>query len=198
MLYWKAIISTLCVISTVLAGEKVSPQSVQEIQDYLNGLSTFKANLVQRNQDNKIFSGKIYMSRLGKEAYGRLRLEYQPPARDLIVVDGKELIHTDLANNEVNRYGVESTPAAFLLKRRIDFKGDLRVKSAFKDGTLIRLALVNHGDDEGMCLTLVFETKPFLMLKEWSVFDGQGNTTHVVLANVEIGTTLSDDLFKAG
>lgn len=184
-------------VSWVFAQEEVPAEKIQELQNYLNGLSTFKANLIQRAQDNKIFQGRIFMSRLGKYDYGRLRLEYDPPARDLVVVDGRELIHKDLANNEVNRYGVDSTPAAFLLKKRIDFKGDLRVKSAKKEGTLIHLALVNPGDDEGMSLTLTFETKPFIVLKEWSVFDGQGNTTDVKLSNVEIGTELNDKLFKA-
>lgn len=169
---------------------------IAEIQGYLNGLSTFKATLVQQNPDQTEVAGTVYMSRTGSGAYGKLRLEYQAPSKDLIIVDGRELIHHDLASKEVNRYGIDSTPAGFLLKKRINFSDDLHVKEAQFTDDAVRLTLVNRGDSEGMSLTLVFVTKPILILKEWTVFDGQGNTTAVKLSDVTIGMPLDQKLFQ--
>jgi outer membrane lipoprotein-sorting protein len=195
------LLSTPLTFSPALAKEAFSPeqqQRIAEVQTYLNGISTLTASLVQRNPDQTVTSGKIAISRTGKKAYGKLRLEYQPPAKDLVIVDGEELIHYDLSSGDVNRYGIGSTPAAFLLKKRISFTDDFYVKEAKVTSSEVRLTLVNRGDEEGMSLSLVFALKPFLALQEWTVFDGQGNTTHVTLSDLKIGIDLDENkLFRA-
>jgi len=169
--------------------------ALKEIEDYLNRIQTLQANFVQRNPNGETTTGRMFLDRHGSTSFGKLRLEYAPPAKIRIVADGEILRYEDREKGEVNDYSIDSTPASFLLRRQIDFtKGDLTAqKLATKDGK-VYLDLVRSGD-EGAVLTLIFVTSPFLRLQGWVVLDGQGNKTHVTLSNVEIGMNLDDKLF---
>lgn len=183
----------------VVAGGELSAQGQQEqikkIQTYLNGIRTLRANFSQDNPDKSKASGKMYLKRLGKESFGKLRLEYAPPALIRIVADGEVLRHEDGDTKEVNEYSIDSTPASFLLRHKIDLFNDLEVKKMETKGDKIYLTVSRPGD-EGVTLTLVFVTLPMLRLQEWTVIDGQANETHVVLTEVEIGIPLDDRLFE--
>lgn len=170
---------------------------IQKIQDYLTGIKTFRADLYQLNADGSIQKGVFYLLReFKKTSYGKLRIEYQPPINDLIIVDGENLIYFDSRAKEKNSYGVEYTPAAFLLTPQINFSGDLKVKSFSKDGDRIILKVIRRGDDSSGLLTLKFQTQPYLKLNGWEVSDPQGNVTQVELLDVVIGIDLDPSLFK--
>ncbi len=190
-------------IATVLVAGVVSCLAVPDqasllnkVQNYLNGVKSLQADMVQINPNQTQQKGRIYLRRDPNQSYGKLRLEYQPPATDLIVVDGEDLQHKDLKTNEISSYSVENTPAAFLLKRNLRFGEDMQVDSVRQEGALVHIKLVNIGDSQGMSLTLDLTTEPFLKLVGWQVYDGQGNHTAVKLENVQIDIRLNDSLFK--
>jgi outer membrane lipoprotein-sorting protein len=185
-------------LSTITATLAVPNEKdlLKKIQDYLNGVKSLQADMVQVNPNESQQKGRIYLRRDPNQTYGKLRLEYQPPATDLIVVDGEELKHKDLKSKEVNSYGVDDTPAAFLLKKNLRFGEDMDVQSVVQEGSRVKVKLVHRGDSQGMSLTLDFTTAPFLKLVGWQVYDGQGNHTAVSLDNVQIDIQLKDSLFK--
>jgi outer membrane lipoprotein-sorting protein len=161
----------------------------------LNSIQTLQARFVQDNPNGETTTGKMFLERRGTTSFGKLRLEYAPPAQIRIIADGEILRYEDRERGEVNDYSIDSTPASFLLRRQINFsKGDLTAqKLATKDGN-VYLDLVRSGD-ESTILTLVFVTSPFLRLQGWIVLDGQGNKTRVALRDVEIGMPLDNKLF---
>jgi outer membrane lipoprotein-sorting protein len=167
---------------------------IQKLQDYLNGITTLRANFFQENADGTTCSGKIYVNRSGTGSFGKLRLEYAPPMRVKIIANGEILRHEDEETKDVNDYSIDSTPASFLLRHRIDFFNDLEVKRIESAAGKIALTVMRPGDD-GVTLTLVFVTSPMLRLQEWTVIDPQSNKTHVILTNVEIGVPLDKALF---
>jgi outer membrane lipoprotein-sorting protein len=170
--------------------------TVKKIENYLNGIATLQANFVQHNPNGETTTGRMFLKRLGTASFGKLRLEYAPPARMRIIANGETLRHEDEETGEVNDYSIDNTPASFLLRHKIDFsKGDLEVQKMEIKGDKIYLDLIRSGD-EGIILTLIFVTSPLLRLQEWTVLDGQGNKTHVILTNVEIGIPLEDTLFR--
>ena len=168
---------------------------LKQIQDYLNGIHTLRANFSQDNPNGTTSSGKMYLKRLGTESFGKLRLEYAPPTLVKIIADGETLRHEDGETKEVSEYSIDSTPASFLLRHNIDFSNDLEVKKMETKGDKIYLT-VTRPEDDGVTLTLIFVTSPMLRLQEWSVVDAQANKTHVVLKQVEIGVPLDETLFK--
>jgi outer membrane lipoprotein-sorting protein len=183
---------------TVAATGPVAPAQqeaqLQKLQSYLNGIRTLRANFSQVNPNGTTSSGKMYLKRLGRESFGKLRLEYAPPTRVKIIANGEILRHEDGETNDVSDYSIDSTPASFLLRHKIDFSNDLEVKSMEARGEKIYLTVMRPGDD-GVTLTLIFVTAPMLRLQEWTVVDAQSNQTHVVLTQVEIGIPLEESLF---
>lgn len=176
----------------------VEPQheiQLKDLRNYLNGIGTLKADFSQYNPNGTLSSGKMYLKRLGKESFGKLRLDYNLPQKDRIIANGEILRIEDAQTKDVSEYSIDNTPASFLLRHKIDFSNDLEVKKMDTKGNKITLTLMRSGDD-GVTLTLIFVKSPFLRLQEWTVVDVQGNSTHVVLKNVEIGTPLDEGLFR--
>lgn len=192
---WLSLAALAFCLSLPPACAAPAPAQLNQLQKYLNGIKTLQANFTQINPDRTISSGTMFIKRL-RSSMGKLRLQYNPPSRDLIVADGEVLRHIDGQSQEVNEYSVDNTPASFLLRPNIDFSDDLEVKKMETIDDKINLTLMRSGDNS-VTLTLVFVTSPMLRLQEWSLIDAQSNKTHVVLDNVQIGTPLDDKLFKS-
>lgn len=183
------------VMAAISQTSRENQAQIKKIQYYLNGIRTLRANFSQSNPNGTTASGKMYLKRLGKESFGKLRLDYAPPALTRIIANGEILRHEDGDTKEISEYSIDSTPASFLLRHKIDFFDDLEVKKIETKGTKIYLTVARPGD-EGVMLTLVFVTSPLLRLQEWTVIDGQANETHVVLTHVEIGIPLDEKIFE--
>lgn len=170
---------------------------VQKVENYLNGIKSYRATISQLNNDGATQSGHVYMLRDGVKSYGKMRIEYDPPVKDLIVVDGQDFIFYDSHTKEKNVYDVDATPAAFLLRRHVDLRQDLKVirQRTHEDGT-VHLTVVRPGEESAASLTLQFATKPMLKLNGWAVTDPQGLTTQVQLKDVNIGINLDPSLFS--
>jgi outer membrane lipoprotein-sorting protein len=198
---WISLALTLCLSAQpTMAATSEGLQEQQEaqlhrIQDYLNGIRTLRASFSQVNPNQTTSSGTMYLKRLGKESFGKLRLEYAPPSNDKIIANGEILRHEDGQTKDVSEYSIDSTPASFLLRHKIDFSDDLEVKKMETKGNKIYLTVQRPGDD-AVTLTLIFVTSPMLRLQEWSLIDGQQNKTDVVLKHVEIGVPIDDKLFR--
>lgn len=187
---------SMILISSALAGTP-DPKTVQKIENYLNGIKSYRATIHQTMDTGEKRTGHIYMLRDGQKTYGKLRIEYAPPVEDLFVVDGESCKFYDSQANEVQSFNVDDTPASFLLARRIDLKNNLKVvdQTTSDDGTL-KLKIVKSGDESGGYLTLKFSTNPILKMNGWSIKDPQGITQEIQLEDVNIGIDLDANLFR--
>jgi outer membrane lipoprotein-sorting protein len=168
-----------------------------DIESYLNKINTLTATFSQTNPDKTISTGKFYLKRKTSDHYGKLRLEYNPPVRLLVVANGELLMQHDLESDEVNSYSIDSTPAAFLLEKNISFTKNTTVKSVRQEGNKVIITLAKRGDDDSSSLTLVLlKSSKGYELKDWTVLDAQGNATFVQLSNVTLGGDLKDSLFE--
>lgn len=190
------LLGSLTLITTALAGAP-DPKTVQKIEDYLNGIKSYRATIHQATDSGEKRTGHIYMLRDGQKTYGKLRIEYAPPAEDLFVVNGETCKFYDHQANEIQSFNVDDTPASFLLARRIDLKNNLKVvdQTTSDDGTL-KLKIVKSGDESGGYLTLKFSTDPILKMNGWSIKDPQGITQEIQLEDVNIGIDLEANLFR--
>lgn len=181
---------------TSLSFAKVDPDLVKKVENYLNGIKTYQATINQTNSNNTTQKGRFYMHRDGKKTFGKMRIEYDKPVKDLMVVDGRDFYFYDGQAKETNSYDIDSTPAAFLLRRKIDLNGDLRIVDQAQDGKELGLKIIRSGDESGAALILKFSTNPIFKLNGWAVIDGQGLMTRVHLDDVKIGMDLDSSLFK--
>lgn len=169
--------------------------TIKQIQDYLNGIKTFKAKIKQVNPNQQQLSGTVYINRTAtKGDYGSLRIEYDQKDQSLVIADGKELILHNPHTKENTIYGIEQTPAAFLLQKNLNLEDDVTVKSFKEKNSKIEIVMTKFGAGDAS-VTLKFSTTPMLKFNGWVVVDPQGNRTDVNLNDVVIGIDLSPSLF---
>ena len=165
-------------------------QGTQAFENYLNNVKTLSGQFTQVNARGKSVTGTIQISRPGK-----MRLTYNPPSPLVIVADGKWLINYDRDADEVTYLTLEKTPAAFILRSNIRFSGDVAVTSVVPKGDQTAITLVKKEDPDEGYITLVFDNNP-IALSEWSVVDGQGVETRVILSNMKSNVQLPAGLFN--
>lgn len=163
---------------------------IARVEEYLNSITTMAARFVQVAPHGGHAEGRVWLQRPG-----RLRFDYDPPIKDLIVVTGLFLVHWD-GELEVSRHiPVSSTPLGFLLTDRITLTGDVVVTKIERRSSTLRLTVQDKSDLAAGSITLIFADRP-LALRQWSVTDAQGQVTNVAFVNAEFGLALDRALFE--
>ncbi len=162
---------------------------LDQIQAYLNGLTSLKAKFLQIAPDGSASQGIAWLERPG-----RMRFQYDPPSPYLLVAGHGLLVFHDQRLGQTTNILLSSTPLGVLLAKHIQLSGPVTV-TGFQglpgefDVTLVRTASPESGS-----LTLVFSTDP-LQLRQWAVTDAQGKITRVTLYDVELGGHFPNSLF---
>jgi outer membrane lipoprotein-sorting protein len=164
-------------------------QAVSRVETYLNGIGTMRARFIQIGPDGRQAAGELLLDRPS-----RMRLDYDPPSRVLIVTEGFRIVYYDGALKQVSYIPIGSTPLGFLLDDRIRLSGDVVVEKVEDAAGEIRVTVSQAKEPAAGRVTLSFSSQP-LELRRWSVQDAQGLVTHVVLEQVERGVRLDRDLF---
>lgn len=162
---------------------------VAAAEAYMNGLNTAKARFLLTAADGTQQIGTFYLNRPG-----RLRFEYDPPAKDFVVADGVLIYFYDGQLGEQSNAPIGQTLADFLLRSKIRMSGDVRVERVMRGGDLLQITLIQNDDPGAGSLTLGFTENP-LALKKWRVVDAQKQVVEVELFQLETGLKLNSDLF---
>ena len=165
-------------------------EDVNRVEKYLNKLLTLKSRFLQATSTGEFTEGTFYLSRPGK-----MRIEYDPPRKFVVVADGTWLIYHDIELDQVTHLPLRMTTANILLKKKITLRGDdIEVSKVERAPGLIGITVVPRDEDTGQ-LTLVFSDKP-IKLKKWIVIDPQGTTTSVSLLSTQRDISLDEKLFE--
>jgi outer membrane lipoprotein-sorting protein len=164
-------------------------EPIARVEAYLNGIDTLRSDFVQINPDGGEVTGELYYARPDK-----MRLEYDPPSRVLIVANRWEVVYHDRRLKQVSHMLTGSTPLGFLLEEEVRLSGDVTVTDLEEKGGELRVTLVQTEEPDQGSITLVFGEQP-MELRRWTVVDAQGLPTHVLLGDVETGVALDDELF---
>ena len=89
------------------------------VEDYLNGLTTLKADFVQINPDGGTVTGELYYQRPDK-----MRLDYNPPSDILIISDGWHITYYDRRLEQASHV-FPINAARVLLSDEIRLSGDV-------------------------------------------------------------------------
>lgn len=165
-------------------------EQIGAIETYLNGLGSLKSSFVQIAPDGARSTGTLYYERPDK-----MRLDYDPPSQIEIVANGWEVLYHDKRLKQVSEMLTRQTPLAFLLADTIELSGDVTVTDFRDTGSELEVTLVESDEPGQGRVTLTFSQAP-LALRGWSVTDPQGQTTHVILEDVQTGVPMDDELFS--
>jgi len=177
-----------------LSGLKAHPLTaedkadIERVNDYLNGLTNLQGNFLQVGPDGSLAEGKFYLRRPG-----RLRFEYTPPQKTLVVADGTWVAVKD-GFSAAQRYPISSTPLGIILASHVDLLNDTRILGVERQPGVLRLVLQDKSGNAPGDLTLVFD-QPSLQLRQWVVTDAQGLQTTVALRNTRSGIKADNALF---
>lgn len=165
--------------------------SLQAISAYLNGLTTAEADFRQVNSDGSVSVGRVFIRRPG-----RVRFEYAPPDRNLVLASGDQVaIFDGKSNQPPEQYPLKRTPLNLILAPNIDLGRARMVVGHREEGdkTIVRAQDPEH--PEYGTIDLVFTDKP-LALRQWIITDDSGARTTVSLGDMTTGKTYQPSLFS--
>jgi outer membrane lipoprotein-sorting protein len=171
----------------------LSPQDSAELQRitaYLDGIHTMTARFAQATASGGAATGSVWLARPGK-----MRFQYDPPNELLLLADTFYLYSWDPDLKTMNKVGLKSTPAWFLLRQPISFTDGVTVTRFEHSGNTIWITVVENAEPDAGSLTMVFSDNP-LALRQWTVVDQQGRVTNVSLSDVQYGMALDPKLFQ--
>jgi outer membrane lipoprotein-sorting protein len=160
------------------------------LSDYLNSLTTVESEFTQINSDGSISTGKIYIKRPG-----RVRFEYAPPDRSLVIAGGQQVAIFDAKSNQPpEQYPLKRTPLNLILAENIDLGRASMVVGHTADGTSTRIRAQDPDHPEYGSIELVFTAGP-VELRQWIITDDLGAQTTVILGELRKGGQMGARLF---
>lgn len=165
--------------------------ALTELNRYLNGLTTMQSPFTQVNADGTISTGMLYIKRPG-----RVRFEYDPPDRSLVMAGGGQVAIFDAKSNQPpEQYPLSRTPLSIILQSKVDLaRAKMVVGHAEQDATT-RLAVQDPDHPEYGMIELVFTADP-VELRQWVITDDLGSQTTVILGEMQKGGDLPPSLFS--
>jgi len=181
--------AALCLATALPATAEKLP--LTEISRYLNSFSSATGEFTQINDDGTINTGQIFIKRPG-----RVRFEYAPPERTLVVADGDTVGIVDpKSNTGPEAYPLHRTPLKIILARNVDLTRERMVTGHASDGKTTTIRAQDPKNPEYGSIELVFTANP-VELRQWVINDNTGSRTTVVLGDLETGVRLANSQFK--
>ncbi len=183
-----ALLAPLCLLLPMPAAAEAIPLAT--LSDYLNSLTTVEADFTQINSDGSISTGRIFIRRPG-----RVRFEYAPPDRSLVIAGGQQVAIFDAKSNQPpEQYPLKRTPLNLILAENIDLGRASMVVGHRDDGTSTRVVAQDPETPEYGTIELVFTADP-VELRQWIITDDLGAQTTVILGEMKKGGQLGARLF---
>ncbi|MCW8844041.1 MAG: outer membrane lipoprotein carrier protein LolA [Rhodobacteraceae bacterium] len=162
-----------------------------EVSAYLNDLKTVEAAFTQINDDGSISTGRLYMKRPG-----RIRFEYDPPEKAMVLASGNTVaIFDGRSNQPPESYPLQRTPLSVILEEQVDLGRADMVTDHVYDGTITRVRAQDPEHPEYGSIDMMFTAGP-VELRQWIINDGNGGRTTVILGEMETGQELGNSLFS--
>lgn len=164
---------------------------LSELSAYLNGLTTAEAEFTQVNADGSTSEGKLFIKRPG-----RVRFEYAPPDRSLVMAGGGQVAIFDAKSNQPpEQYPLRRTPLNLILARNVDLGAADMVVGHYEAQDTTRVVAQDPEHPEYGTIELVFTRDP-ITLAQWIITDDLGNRTTVMLERMVLGGDLPASLFN--
>jgi outer membrane lipoprotein-sorting protein len=165
---------------------------LNEISSYFNAMKGSTAGFTQVNSDGTLSLGDLKILRPG-----RIRFDYNPPEKSLVMASGGQVAIFDGDSNALvpERYPLNQTPLNIILEKNVDLARRNMVVSHTMDGVKTIVRAQDPDRPEYGYIDLVFTDAP-IELRQWIVTDDTGSTTTVILNNLASSSSLSTSAFN--
>ena len=178
----------LAVLGTPAMADKLP---LKTLSAYLNGLTTLESEFTQVNSDGTVSTGRIFIKRPG-----RVRFEYNPPDKALVMAGGQQVaIFDGKSNVPPEQYPLKRTPLNLILAANINLGKAKMVVGHSADATTTRVKAQDPENPEYGTIELVFSADP-VELRQWVITDDLGQQTTVILGQMKKGGKLGEAMFS--
>ena len=165
--------------------------SLNALSAFLNDMKTAKAAFTQINNDGSVSTGHVYIKRPG-----RVRFEYDPPEKALVLASANTVaIFDGRSNQPPESYPLKRTPLSVILARNVNLGAANMVVGHEYDGTATMVTAQDPEHPEYGNIQLRFTDGP-IELRQWIINDGSGGRTTVILGEMESGLPLKNTIFN--
>ena len=165
--------------------------SLDALSAYLNDMKTVKSEFTQISDDGSVQTGNLYIKRPG-----RMRFEYNPPEKALVLTSGNTVaIFDGRSNQPPETYPLQRTPLSIILAKNVDLKRANMVVGHDYDGTATIVTAQDPEHPEYGNIQLKFTSDP-VELRQWIINDGNGSRTTVILGATERDIALKNSIFN--
>ncbi len=162
-----------------------------DLSAYLNSLATVQSDFTQVNADGTVSLGKIFIKRPG-----RVRFEYAPPDKSLVLASAETVAIFDAKSNQPpEEYPLRRTPLNLILAPRIDLGRAKMVVGHKEVENTTRVVAQDPEHPEYGTIELVFTADP-IALRQWVITDDLGQQTTVILGELTPVSNLAASLFN--
>lgn len=169
--------------------DRAQLQALGQINAYFNSVRTMQGEFVQIGPNGEQSEGVFFLSRPGK-----IRFQYRPPVRLLVISDGDTVSIEDSSAQTQDLYPLKRTPLRHLLAERIDLTSEAVVRQVNIQDDLVSIVLHEESMGDGY-LTLIFDAITY-ELRQWIVTDAQNLTTSVAIYNTTVNTPADRQNFR--
>lgn len=164
---------------------------LSEVSDYLNDLKTAEAKFTQINDDGSVSTGRVFIKRPG-----RVRFEYDPPEKAMVLASANTVaIFDGRSNQPPETYPLGRTPLSVILAKNVDLARANMVVGHDYDGTATVVTAQDPEHPEYGSIEMVFTGDP-VELRQWVINDNSGGRTTVILGEMHTGMSLKNSLFN--
>lgn len=163
--------------------------NIARVEQYFNGIKTLKADFMQTLSDGSSSNGTLFIKRPGK-----MRLQYAPPNKDLLVSDGLFVHAFDSKANTSSSVPLGRSLADVILRDPLKLSGDVAVKQIRTYPGMMEVDITQANDPASGSLTLELQDNP-LQLRSWRVKDASGAQTRVALSNEQFNQNIPGSNF---
>ncbi len=184
--------SSLALGAALLPGAAVAQgrdvAAAQAVADHFSSIRSMSGDFVQFDDKGRQTEGKFFIERPG-----RIRFDYAgTPVR--VVADGNNVAVNNRKLNTWDLYPLSKTPMKLLLDQRIDLSA-ANIQDVKQDKDLTTIVMGDKSIFGNSRITMMFDPSTY-DLRQWTIRDGQGKDTTVMVYNVKNGVSVQDSLFK--
>ncbi len=162
-----------------------------DISTYLNSLKNASGKFTQINPNGSMTTGKLFIQRPG-----RIRFEYDPPDRSLVMAGGGQVAVFDpKSNTPPDQFPLKRTPLNIILEQNVNLGRSGMVIGHSSDAKTTSVVAQDPQHPEYGNIRLVFTGTP-VELRQWVVTDDSGQKTTVILNSLKNGARLGARLFN--
>lgn len=156
----------------------------------LNRIVAAQGRFTQVAPNGATSAGQITIARPGK-----LRFEYDAPSPITIVSDGSTVAMQNRSLKEVTRFPLRATPLYYVLKDGVNLEKDAKITRVARVGDTLEVTAKDRTGRADGQITIVFAGANY-DLAQWSIIDGQSQTTKISLSDVRPTGKISPRLFQ--